>query len=130
MRVMQGVFLLSLCLLITFGACRRNQPSLVDKNEAPDTQLWYAPPDSTEYEYLVHLYWRGHDNDGTAVQFIWTIKDTLVDGELVWNPSERLRDFRSGRMTSRTDSVFSFTASGTWAESALKRTGRLFTLRR
>jgi hypothetical protein len=110
MRVMQGVFLLSLGLLLAFGACRRNQPSLVDKNEAPDTQLWYAPPDSTEYEYLVHMYWRGHDNDGTAVQFIWTIKDTLVDGELVWNPSERLRDFREGQMTSRTDSIFSFTA--------------------
>jgi len=107
---MQGVFLLCLILLVAFGACRRNQPSLVDKNETPETQLWYAPPDSTEYEYLVHLYWRGVDNDGTAESFIWTIKDTLVEGELAWNPSERLRDFREGRITTRTDSIFSFTA--------------------
>jgi hypothetical protein len=110
MRLMQGVFLLSLCLLIAFGACRRNQPTLVDKNEAPETELWYAPPDSVEYEYLVHLFWRGIDNDGTAVNFIWTIRDSLIEGELAWNPAERLRDFREGRMISRTDSVFSFRA--------------------
>jgi hypothetical protein len=107
---MQGVFLLCLCLLIAFGACRRNQPSLVDQNEEPDTQLWYAPPDSTDYEYLVHLYWRGEDPDGTAMSFIWTVQDTLVQGELSWDPANRLRDFREGRITERTDSVFSFTA--------------------
>ena len=110
MRFMQGVFLLSLGLLIAFGACRRNQPTLVDQNEAPDTQLWYAPPDSTEFEYLVHLYWRGVDNDGTAIRFIWTIKDSIIQGEEAWNPAEKLRDFRQGRMTSRTDSTFAFTA--------------------
>jgi hypothetical protein len=110
MKFMQGVFLLCLCLLIAFGACRRNQPSLVDTNEPPDTHLWYSPPDSSEYEYKVHLYWRGVDADGTAVRFIWTIQDTLVEGELSWNPNERLRDFREGRIISSTDSVFSFTA--------------------
>jgi hypothetical protein len=110
MRFMQGVFLLCLCLLIVFGACRRNQPSLVDTNQPPDTQLWYAPPDSSEYEYLVHMYWRGEDPDGTAMEFIWTIQDSLVEGELGWDPSSRLRDFRTGRMTSKTDSIFSFTA--------------------
>jgi hypothetical protein len=107
---MQGVFLLCLCLLIAFGACRRNQPSLVDKNQPPETELWYAPPDSTEYEYLVHLYWRGLDADGTVTQFIWTIQDSLIEGEVGWNPAERLRDFRVGRITSKSDSVFSFTA--------------------
>jgi hypothetical protein len=107
---MQGVFLLCLCLLIAFGACRRNQPSLVDKNQPPETELWYAPPDSSEYEYLVHLYWRGLDSDGTVTQFIWTIQDSLIEGELGWNPAERLRDYRAGRITSKSDSVFSFTA--------------------
>ncbi len=110
MRFMQGVFLLCLCLLIVFGACRRNQPSLVDKNQPPDTELWFAPPDSTEYEYLVHMYWRGIDPDGTAMQYIWTVQDSLVEGELAWDPSSRLRDFRTGRMTLKTDSIFSFTA--------------------
>jgi hypothetical protein len=110
---MQGVFLLSLGLLLIFGACRRNQPTLIDRNEAPNTELWFAPPDSTEYEYLVHLYWRGVDNDGTAVQFIWTIRDSIVEDEnsdLYWDPSNKLSDFREGRTTTRTDSIFSFTA--------------------
>ncbi len=106
----QGVFLLSLGLLVAFGACRRNAPDLVDRNEAPETELWYAPPDSTEFEYLVHMYWRGRDNDGTVERYIWTIQDTLVEGELAWNPAARLADLRSGRVTTRTDSVFSFTA--------------------
>jgi hypothetical protein len=110
MRFMQGVFLLSLGLLIAFGACRRNQPTLVDKNQAPDTELWYAPPDSSEYEYRVHLYWRGVDSDGTATRFIWAIKDSIITGEEAWNPADKLRDFRQGRMTTRTDSIFSFTA--------------------
>lgn len=109
MKIMQGVFLIFVCLLIVFFACRRNQPSLVETNQAPETELWYAPPDSTEYEYKVHLYWRGTDFDGTATRFIWVIKDTLVLGTEVWNPAERVRDFREGTITNRTDSVFSFT---------------------
>jgi len=106
----QGFFLLSLCLLILFGACRRNGPTLVDRNERPNTVLWNAPPDSSEYEYLVHLYWRGRDNDGEVVKYIWTIQDTLVIGDLSWNPAERLTDLRTGHFTTRTDSIFSFTA--------------------
>ena len=90
MRFIQGVFLLSLGLLITFGACRRNQPSLVDRNQEPETVLWYAPADSTEYEYLVHLFWRGTDSDGTVEEFIWTIKDTLVTDEGLSEPGYRV----------------------------------------
>jgi hypothetical protein len=106
-----GIFACFLCLLILLSAsCRRNQPSLVDANQPPETELWYAPPESTEYEYLVHIFWRGLDNDGTVTSFIWTQTDTIIDGELAWNPAERLRDFRSGRVINRTDSVFSFTA--------------------
>jgi hypothetical protein len=98
------------CLVALMASCRRNQPSLVDRNQPPDTQLWYAPPDSTEYEYLVHLYWRGVDRDGETSRFVWSIQDTLALGEAYWNPAERLRDYRLGRITERTDSVFSFTA--------------------
>lgn len=92
------------------ASCRRQQPSLIDRNQPPDTQLWYAPPDSSDYEYKVHLYWRGTDNDGTANRFIWAIQDTIQGQGLSWNPALRLRDYRSGRITSRTDSTFSFTA--------------------
>ena len=92
------------------AACRRTQPSLIDRNQPPDTQLWYAPPDSSDYEYKVHLYWRGIDRDGTTERYIWAIQDTIAAQGLSWNPSLRLRDYRLGRVTSRTDSVFSFRA--------------------
>jgi hypothetical protein len=111
MRSKMGIFAYFLCLLVILSAsCRRNQPSLIDANHPPDTELWYAPPESTEYEYLVHIFWRGLDYDGTAARYIWTQTDTIIAGELAWNPAERLRDFRSGRITTRTDSIFSFSA--------------------
>jgi len=109
-RYVQAVAVLALCLVAMTASCRRNQPSLIDRNQPPDTQLWYAPPDSTEYQYLVHMYWRGTDNDGTTQRFIWAIQDTIAAGEQRWNPSARLSDYRQGRITTRTDSVFSFTA--------------------
>jgi hypothetical protein len=109
-RYVQGLILLLLCAVAVTASCRRNQPSLVDTNQPPDTELWYAPPDSTDYEYIVHLYWRGRDNDGVAERFIWTVKDTLATDATRWNPATRLRDFQDGRITMRTDSVLSFTA--------------------
>lgn len=126
MKFLQGVVVCTLCLVLLIGGCRRNQTSLIDRNEAPDTRLWYAPPDSSEYEYLVHLYWRGEDNDGTVERYIWTIQDTLVTDETAWNPAERLRDFRSGRMISRTDSVFSFTAFRNVGGVGLKKNRQAF----
>ncbi len=111
MRSKMGVFAFFLCLIVVLTiSCRRNQPSLVDANKPPETELWNAPPDSSEHEYLVHMYWRGIDEDGTVVRYIWTITDTIVPGELGWDPEERLRDYRAGRITTRTDSVFSFSA--------------------
>lgn len=109
-RYVQGLVVLSVCAVAFTASCRRNQPSLVDTNQAPDTQLWYSPPDSTEYQYIVHLYWRGLDSDGVAERFIWTVRDTLATDDFRWNPAARLRDFQDGRITTRTDSVFSFTA--------------------
>ncbi len=122
-RYVHGLVIVLLCAVAVTSSCRRNQPSLVDRNQPPDTELWYAPPDSTDYEYVVHLYWRGVDRDGIAERFIWTIKDTLATDAFRWNPATRLRDFQEGRIFSprtdpvtgqvypaRTDSVFSFTA--------------------
>jgi len=110
MKLRMAFFIILVCLSAIVFSCRRNQPSLVDANRAPDTELWYAPPDSTEYEYLVHLYWRGLDVDGVPVRYIWTIQDTLVLGPLAWNPSQRIADLRSGFFTNQTDTVISFTA--------------------
>lgn len=129
MRLLQGIFLCSLCLLLLTGSdggCRRNAPSLVDTNEAPETELWYAPPDSSEYEYLVHMYWRGTDNDGTVERFIWTIQDSLREDETAWNPADRLRDLRSGRFTTRADSIFSFTAFRNVGGVGLKKNRQAF----
>ncbi len=111
-RNVQGLVVLVVCAAAVFASCRRNQPSLVDRNQPPDTQLWYSPPDSTEYQYLVHMYWRGIDHDGTATRFIVTIRDTLASdrSDFRWNPAARLRDFQEGKITTRTDSVIAFSA--------------------
>jgi hypothetical protein len=109
-RYVQGLVLLAIFAAVVGVSCRRNQPSLVDRNQAPDTQLWYAPPDSTDYEYLVHMYWRGLDGDGLTTRYIWSIQDTIIVGEAAWNPAESISDYRRGRITTRTDSVFAFTA--------------------
>lgn len=110
MKLRMAFFMILVCLSAIVFSCRREQPSLLDANRPPDTELWYAPPDSTEYEYLVHLYWRGLDADGLAVRYIWTIQDTLVAGPLAWNPSQRIADLRTGFYTTQTDTVISFTA--------------------
>lgn len=109
-RYVQGIALLAAVIAVMTASCRRQQPSLIDRNQPPDTQLWYAPPDSSEYEYTVHMYWRGIDKDGTTSRFIWAVQDTIAGQGLSWNPSLRLRDYRAGHITSRTDSVFAFTA--------------------
>jgi hypothetical protein len=105
-----GLLIIAVCLVAVVHSCRRNQPTLVDANRPPETELWYVPADSTEYEYLVHMYWRGVDPDGVAKRFIWAILDTIVEPPLGWNPSLRVSDLRMGRFTTRTDSVFAFTA--------------------
>ena len=109
-RYVHGLAVLAVLVTVVAVSCRRNQPSLVDRNQPPDTQLWYAPPDSSDYEYLVHMYWRGIDGDGTTQRYIWTIQDSLVAGEATWNPANSISDYRQGRITTTTDSVFSFTA--------------------
>lgn len=109
-RYVQGLVVLGVIAAAIGMSCRRNQPSLVDRNQPPETQLWYAPPDSSDYEYLVHMYWRGVDGDGTTPRFIWTVQDSLVEGEATWNPAASIADYRQGRITSRTDSVLAFTA--------------------
>jgi hypothetical protein len=109
-RYVQGIALLAALIAVMSASCRRQQPSLVDRNQPPDTQLWYAPPDSSDYEYTVHMYWRGVDRDGTTTRFIWAIEDTIAGQGAAWNPALRLRDYRLGRITSKTDSVFAFKA--------------------
>lgn len=99
------------------SACRRESKPL-DRNKAPETFLTSSPPETTETDYRVHLYWRGVDNDGVVTRYMWYISDTLLtldpDNEpdqeqLDWNPAERIADFLKGRFTDKSDSVFIFT---------------------
>lgn len=110
MKLRVAFFLVLVCITAIIFSCRRNTPSLVDANRSPDTELWYAPADSSEYTWSVSMYWRGVDHDGVVERYIWTIQDTLTIGDLSWNPAQRVSDLRTGRTTTRTDSVFSFTA--------------------
>jgi len=127
MKLRVAVFLLLVCLSVVVFSCRRQQPSLVDSNRPPDTELWYAPLDSTEYEWNAHLYWRGVDADGIAPRFIWTITDTLeADPLLRWNPSERIADYRQGRVTGRTDSIIAFVAYKNVAGVGLRKNRQAF----
>ncbi|MDH3215771.1 MAG: hypothetical protein OEN01_05695 [Candidatus Krumholzibacteria bacterium] len=126
MKLRLGFILLAVCLLTAMFSCRRNQPALVDANRPPDTELWYVPADSSEYDYLVHTYWRGVDPDGVVVRYIWTIRDTIEPPPLGWNPAARIRDFREGQLTSRTDSVFAFTAFQSTGGVGVKKNRQAF----
>ncbi|UCF06361.1 MAG: hypothetical protein JSV33_04840 [bacterium] len=113
-----GFFIISAMILLLFlPACRREAEPL-DRNKAPETYLTSSPPDTTETDYRVHLYWRGVDNDGIVTRYIWYISDTLLtldpenepEQELLdWNPAERISDYLVGRFTEKTDSIFIFT---------------------
>lgn len=127
MKLRVALFLIVACFSVILFSCRRNQPSLIETNRPPDTELWYAPLDSTEYEWNVHMYWRGVDIDGIAQSYIWTITDTLeANPALRWNPSERVVDYRTGRITARTDSVIAFTAFTNVAGVGLKKNRQCF----
>ena len=97
MKLRVAFLLVLVCLTAIVFSCRRNNPSLIDANRPPETELWYAPADSTEYSWSVHMFWRGVDFDGVVERYIWTIQDTLTLGELSWNPAQRIDDLRSGR---------------------------------
>jgi len=103
-------------LVSLLPACRKEAPPL-DRNRAPETYITSAPPETTEADYKIHMYWRGTDEDGVITKYIWYMSDTLrtldpihnPDAEIAdWNPEARLSDYLLGRFTTRTDSVFTF----------------------
>ena len=105
-----------LALLMLLSACRREAPTL-DRNRDPQTYITSSPPETTDAEYRVHLYWHGTDRDGVVERYIWHISDTVMtldpigepDIELLdWNPRARIADYLTGKITSKTDSIFIF----------------------
>ena len=106
-----------LVVLVLLPACRQEQDPL-DRNRAPETFLTVAPPETTNAEYRVHLYWNGEDKDGIVTQFMWYRSDTLrtlrpdLDPELElldWNPEARKSDYEAGTFTTTNDTVIVFT---------------------
>ncbi|MDD4858382.1 MAG: hypothetical protein PHD74_09800, partial [Candidatus Krumholzibacteria bacterium] len=102
--------------MIVLPACRKEEPPL-DRNRVPETTLTSSPTETTATNYRVHLYWRGKDEDGVVVKYIWYISDTLMtldpdedpdSEELDWNPSERISDYLKGKFTTKTDTTIIF----------------------
>jgi hypothetical protein len=113
--VLASIILTVLILFSQFG-CRFEEDPL-DKNREPETFLTYAPPETLNANYRVHIYWHGEDKDGTVVKYIFYLSDsirTLTPEEnrnaevLDWNPAKRKADYITGQFTTRTDSVFLF----------------------
>ena len=111
------LIILGAVLLISQPACRREKDP-IDKNRPPETYLSVAPPETLGSNYRYHLYWYGEDNDGIIEQYIFYVSDsvrTLRPEEnrqaeiLDWNPANRKADYISGRFTSRTDTIITFT---------------------
>ena len=92
-------------------SCERDDNIAVDRNLPPETYITEGPDISPDPEnpttvfYRVHLYWRGEDRDGTVAGFRFAIDDTLDPG--AW------------RFTTRTDSLFRFSAGEVGAKSHL-----------
>lgn len=113
-----GILLLLItALTIILPACRDEKEPL-DRNRAPETFLTIAPPETTEAEYRVHLFWHGEDKDGVVTRYMWFRSDTLrtlrpeMEPELElldWNPEARASDYIRGNFTSATDTEFVFT---------------------
>lgn len=127
MRLRVGVVL---CLFLVFlsAGCRDSLSPNLDNNVAPETWITAAPMDTItdrpsigapipgrpgEIPVRYHLYWAGSDLDGAVAGFYWAVVETLPippgDGlGLPSLPGPKPQDYR---FTTRTDSVFIFTAS-------------------
>lgn len=127
MRLRVGVVL---CLFLAFlgVGCRKALSPNSDNNVAPETWITAAPMDTItdrpgvgppipgrpgEVPVRYHLYWAGSDLDGAVAGFYWAVVETLPvppgDGLGIPSlPGPKPQDYR---FTSRTDSVFIFSAS-------------------
>ena len=88
--------LLSLAVLY-LAACSKNpaRPNIEDVSR-PQTEVTYAPLESTPTSFRVHIYWYGYDNDGEVVGFRFAIDSDTTKPEIAW------------RFTTAHDSTFTF----------------------
>jgi len=115
-KALEITVIIGLLFVSLLPACRKEAPPL-DRNRAPQTYITSAPPETTEADYKIHLFWRGTDGDGIVTKYIWYMSDTVrtldpihnPDAEITdWNPEARLSDYLLGAFTTATDSVFTF----------------------
>jgi|GEM_PF-2797238 len=77
-------------------SCEKEDILLPDRNLPPETLLTQAPPESTQANFRVHMYWYGRDADGVVTSFRYAFDDTIEPG--------------SWKRTSRTDTIFALSA--------------------
>ncbi|MBN2185349.1 MAG: hypothetical protein JW746_08480 [Candidatus Krumholzibacteriota bacterium] len=123
------IFLFIIALVMILPACREERDPL-DRNRAPNTVLTVAPPETTETDYRVHMYWYGEDKDGIVTRYMWYRSDTLrtldpnlyAEQELLdWNPEVRGVDYLAGTFTTATDTEFVFTGFDEETSAMVKR---------
>jgi hypothetical protein len=85
-------------LLLYLAGCSKNPTSPLDgrRNQFPETELTYAPVESTTTMFRVHVYWYGFDRDGEVVNYRFGID------------SDTLKPTSEWRSTRANDSVFTF----------------------
>ena len=125
-----GLMLLAGLVLASMLPACRQEPDPIDRNRPPETFLTVAPPETSNAEYRVHMFWHGEDKDGIVSRFMWYRSDTLrtlrpdLEPELDlldWNPEARKEDYLKGSFTSRSDTVIVFTGFDKTTGSMLNR---------
>jgi hypothetical protein len=61
------------------------------RNEAPETQLTYAPLEADTTSFRVHLYWNGYDSDGEVALFRFAVDEDTSNALAQW-PSTAAND--------------------------------------
>lgn len=117
-----------LCLFLAFlgVGCRKALEPNADNNVAPETWITAAPQDTVGYRaegqrippdlsripVRFHVYWAGADRDGAVAGYWFAVVETLAvapEGQGLPNlPGPKARDYR---FTTKSDSIFVFTAS-------------------
>ena len=82
------------------SSCRREPPSNVDRNKAPETYVTRAPAESSLAYYRVHFYWTGGDPDGDIAYYEIAVTDS---NEV---PGQDLEEGTGYTRTHSTDSLF------------------------
>ena len=99
-----GLALLFTLVSLAIVSCRREAPSNVDRNLAPETYVTLAPAESLVTTYRAHLYWSGRDPDGQVAYYEIAVTDSNR------TPGQDLDAGTGYTKTLKTDSTFVFKA--------------------